>query len=92
MLVFLLDDDLGCHVIFIIVDLRTIAVTVVLILRLFLVLVDVPFASYPFPNRLLLLLLFRRGLLLLLRHFLGFPASWILTLSKASRFDALIVS
>ena len=71
MLVFLLDDDLGCHVIFIIVELRTIAITVVLILRLPLVLVDVSFASTPFPTRRLLLLLFRRGLLLLLRHSLA---------------------
>jgi hypothetical protein len=89
-LVFLLNDDLGCHFIIIIVDLRTIAITVVLILRLLLVLVYVPFPSSPF--RLLVLLLFRWGLLLLLRYFLRFPACWILTLGKASRFDALIVS
>ena len=79
MLVFLFYDDLGGYFI-VIIDLRIVGITVVLILRLPLVLVDVSFASTPFPTRRLLLLLFRRGLLLLLRHFLRFPTYWILTL------------
>ena len=76
--VFLFDDDFVGYFI-VIIDLRIIGITVVLILRLLLVLVDFPLASTPLP-RLLILLLFRRGLLLLLRHFLRFPTSWILTL------------
>ena len=78
MLVFLFSDDLGGYFI-VIIGLRIVGITVVLILRLPLVLVDVSFTSTTFPG-LLLLLLFRRGLFLLLGHFLRFPACWILTL------------
>jgi hypothetical protein len=77
-LVFLFDYNIGGYFI-VIIDLRIVGITVVLILRLPLVLVYVSFASTTFPG-LLLLLLFRWGLLLLLGHFLRFPACWILTL------------
>jgi hypothetical protein len=79
MLVYLFYDDLGGYLIVIIVLFRIFGITAILILRLPLVLFYVLFTSTPFPG-LLLLLLFRRGLLLLLGHYLRFPASWILTL------------